>query len=268
MKHRTAELVQTNKQLEMEIIERKRSQEALEERAKELAQTIADLERFTYVASHDLQEPFRNVTNCMEILRRRYEDKLGQDAKELIRYAIDSSVRLKKLIDGLSVYSGVIARGGDFGPTDCEQVFDRAVAELQSLVQERGAVITHDPLPAVWADRSQLVQVFENLLANAVKFSEKPPRIHVSVTRESDELVFSVADNGIGIEPQYFDRIFTIFQRLHHGNAYPGIGVGLAVAKKIIERHRGRIWVESGSEKGATFFFTIPEKAGQLSVSC
>jgi PAS domain S-box-containing protein len=268
VKRRTDELVETNKQLEWEIIERKRSQDALEDRAKELSQTVADLERFTYVASHDLQEPFRNVTNCMEILRRRYEDQLGPDAAKLISYAIDSSIRLKELIDGLSMYSRVSARGGPFEPTDCEKMLDRAIAELQPLIRESGAMITHDPLPTVFVDSEQWFQVFVNLLANAIKFNQRSPSVHVAVRKEQDELIFSVTDNGIGIEPQYFDRIFTIFQRLHRSDDYPGTGVGLAVTKKIIERHGGRIWVESTPGKGTTFFFTIPDRAGQLSVSC
>jgi len=268
VKSRTAELVETNKQLEWEVIERKRSQEALEERAEELSQTVADLERFTYVASHDLQEPFRNVANCMEILRRRYEDKLGPEAAKLIDYAIDSSLHLKQLIDGLSLYSRVSARGGAFEPTDCQKVFDQAMQGFQAVIQENQAVITHDPLPIVFGDSAQLVQVFENLLANAIKFNQRPPRVYVSARKEEDELVFSVTDNGIGIEPQYFDRIFSIFQRLHRSNDYPGIGVGLAVTKKIIERHGGRIWVESVPGEGTTFFFTIPDRAKKLSVSC
>ncbi|MBI4966174.1 MAG: PAS domain S-box protein [Desulfomonile tiedjei] len=268
VKRRTVELVEANKQLEWEITERKRSQEALEQRAKELSQTLADLERFTYVASHDLQEPFRNVTNCMEILRRRYEDRLGPDARTLIHYAISSSIRLKQLIDGLSAYSKVGARGGVFEPTDCEQVFHRAMTGLQSVVEEKAATITHDPLPTVVVDSAQLVQVFENLLANAIKFNEKRPRIHISARREQEEFVFSVSDNGIGIERQYYERIFTIFQRLHRESDYPGTGLGLALTKKIIERHGGRIWVESVPGEGTTFFFTLPHRAaGELYVS-
>jgi light-regulated signal transduction histidine kinase (bacteriophytochrome) len=225
------------------------------------------LERFTYVASHDLQEPFRNVANCMEILRRRYEDKLGPDAAKLIHYAIDSSIRLKQLIDGLSMYSRVSVRGGTFEPIDCNKVLDQAITDLQSLIRESDATITRDRLPTVFGDRAQIVQVFVNLLANAVTFNKRQPQVHVSASRENDELVFSVRDNGIGIESQYFDRIFTIFQRLHRSSDYAGTGVGLAITRKIVELHGGRVWVKSTLGEGSTFFFSIPDRAVQLSVS-
>jgi light-regulated signal transduction histidine kinase (bacteriophytochrome) len=252
-----------------ELAERKRAEQELKQTMAELARSNQELEQFAYVASHDLQEPLRMVASYVQLLARRYQSKLDADADEFIAYAVDGATRMQALINDLLAYSRVGTRGKPFEPTDCEAVFDQALANLQMAIEESGTVVTHDPLPTVMADATQLTQLFQNLIGNAVKFrGEESPRIHVSAERlpplqagegrGGGEWTFSVRDNGIGIDPAYHDRIFLIFQRLHTREEYPGTGIGLAVCKKIVERHGGRIWVESQLGKGSTFYFTIP----------
>jgi light-regulated signal transduction histidine kinase (bacteriophytochrome) len=242
-----------------DITERKETDEKLSQIMAELARSNTELERFAYVASHDLQEPLRMVASYTQLLARRYKGKLDADADEFIGYAVDGATRMQQLINGLLDYSRVGTRGKLFEPTDCEAVFSYAVANLKAAIKETDAVVEHAPLPTVVADATQMVQLFQNLIGNAIKFhSEKKPEVHVGAERDGTEWIFSVRDNGIGIDPQYFDRIFAIFQRLHGRGEYPGTGIGLAICKKIIERHKGRIWVESQPEKGATFYFTLP----------
>ncbi len=207
------------------------------------------------------------VASYTQLLQRRYQDKLDADANEFIRYAVDGARRMQTLINDLLAYSRVGTRGKPFKKTDCEAVLQAALSNLQIAIRESGAEVTHDPLPTVMGDVTQLIQLFQNLVGNAIKFhGQDLPRVHIGVERiveptGEDCWKFSVRDNGIGIEPQFFDRIFAIFQRLHSRDEYPGTGIGLAVCKKIIERHGGRIWVESTQGQGTTFFFTIP--AGQ-----
>ena len=242
-----------------DITERKRAEEALEQNVKELARSNKDLEQFAYVASHDLQEPLRMVANFTQLLAKRYGGKLDSDADEFIGYAVDGARRMQTMIEDLLTYSRVGTRGKDFERVDCNEVLGRAVANLQIAIHENGAFVSHQELPTVLADGSQLLQLFQNLVANAIKFrGADAPRIHVSAAREGTDWLFAVRDNGIGIDPEYADRIFVIFQRLHSREEYPGTGIGLAVCKKIVERHRGKIWVESEPGKGATFFFTLP----------
>jgi signal transduction histidine kinase len=244
-----------------DITEHKRSEEALAQQAQELARSNAELERFAYVASHDLQEPLRMVTSHLKLLEGDYKGRLDSTADEFIAHAVDGATRMQTMIKDLLAYSRVGMWGEDFEPTDCEVVFDQTLADMQVAIEESGAVVTHDPLPTVMADDLQLGQVFQNLIGNAIKFrGEEPPRVHVSAQQEGDEWVFSVRDNGIGIDPEYADCIFEIFQRLHTQEEYPGTGIGLAICKKIVERHGGRIWVESQPGKGSTFYFTIPIK--------
>lgn len=252
-----------NAQLFEEIMvsrkELQRANEAISLKAEELARSNTELEQFAYVVSHDLQEPLRMVSSYVQLLARRYHEKLDSDADEFIAYAVEGAKRMQRLIHDLLAYSRVGTRGNEFKPINCEAVLGRTLFSLKAAVEECGAVVTHDPLPTVTGDGMQLEQLFQNLIGNAIKFrNQEVPRIHVSSERKRDEWLFSVRDNGIGIDPQYAERIFVIFQRLHGRAEYSGTGVGLAVCKKIVERHGGRIWVESEIGKGATFSFTIP----------
>jgi light-regulated signal transduction histidine kinase (bacteriophytochrome) len=245
-----------------DITERKRAEKALAERAAELVRSNAELEQFAYVASHDLQEPLRMVAIYAQLLAKRYRGKLDADADEFIGYVVDGVHQMYQLINGLLAYSQVGSQADAFQSTDCNAAIGSALAKLQGTIKDNAAVITHGPLPTVMADALQLEMLFQNLISNGIKFhGEQPPQIHVSVDQKGDEWVFSVRDNGIGIDPQYADRIFTIFERLHATKDYPGTGIGLAICKKIVERHGGRIWVESHLGTGATFYFTLPKTA-------
>ncbi len=249
---RTAELVVTNEQLRNEIHERKQVE-------SDLQRSNAELQQFAYVASHDLQEPLRMIASYVQLIQRRYRDRIDEDADEFIAYAVDGAKRMQGLIHGLLQYSRVGTHGKPFETIDCEIILDKALANLQILLTESGAQVTHDPLPTLSADSMQLVQLFQNLIDNACKFrDDATPQIHVSARLETGQWLFSVSDNGIGIDPEYAERIFIIFQRLHGREAFPGTGLGLAICKKIVERHGGKIWVESGNRKGTTFCFTIP----------
>lgn len=236
--------------------------------AEELAQLAADLERsnaelkkFAYVASHDLQEPLNQVANYVQLLEMRYQNALDEDADEFIAYVVGGVSLMQTLIDDVLAYSKVDMQGIEFAPTSVEEALQKALNNLRRRITQTGAKITHDELPIVMADSTQLMQLFQNLIGNAIKFhSDKPPEIHIGVSRLEDEWLFSVSDNGIGIEPQFSDRIFVIFQRLHTRDEYQGTGMGLAICKKIAECHRGNIWVESQLGEGATFYFTIPVK--------
>lgn len=247
----------------MDITEQKNTEEELNKTLAQLKRSNSELEQFAYVASHDLQEPLRMVASYTQLLARRYQGRLDDDADEFIGYAVDGANRMQHLINDLLTYSRVTTRGKEFIPTDCEKVFDNAIANLQAAIEESGADIRHEPLPEVLADATQLSQIFQNLIGNAIKFrGNNPPVIHVSAKQIDDEWLFSFNDNGIGIETEYQDRIFLVFQRLHSKAEYPGTGIGLALCKKIAERHGGRIWVESEPGKGSTFNFTIQVKGG------
>jgi light-regulated signal transduction histidine kinase (bacteriophytochrome) len=261
VEERAAELKRTNEELEAEIVERKRAEEQLKRTMADLERSNRELEQFAYVASHDLQEPLRMVSSYTQLLARRYQDQLDQDAHDFITYAVEGAERMQRLINDLLTYSRVGTRGKPFGKTDCQRALQDTLANLQTAIEETHATVTHDPLPIVLADEPQLVQVLQNLVSNAIKFhAEAPPRVHIGAQRQDGEWVFSVSDNGIGIDPQYHERIFVIFQRLHSGDEYPGTGIGLALCKRIVERHGGRIWVESDLGEGATFCFTIPDR--------
>lgn len=241
-----------------DITERKRAEAKLEQTLVELARSNAELQQFAYVASHDLQEPLRMVASYVQLLSRRYKGQLDDDADDFIAYAVDGVTRMKALINDLLAYSRVGSHSKPKESTDYKFVLDRTLANLQTAIGDSEAMITHDPLPVVPADATQLDQLFQNLISNAIKFrSEHPPRIHISAEKKGNVWLFSVSDNGIGIDPQYADRIFQIFQRLHNKTDYPGSGIGLAICKKIVERHGGRIWVKSEPGKGSKFYFTI-----------
>ena len=241
-----------------DITDRKLVEEVLSRRATDLARSNAELEQFAYVASHDLQEPLRIVASYAQLLSRRYRDRLDADADEFIAYIVDGAVRMKQLINDLLAYSRVNAQGKDFVPVDCEEVLRLALANLRMAAEESGAALTHDPLPTVRGDASQLIQLFQNLIGNAIKFrGNRSPLIHLSAEEKETEWLFSVRDNGIGIAPEYHDRIFIIFQRLHKREAYPGTGIGLAICRKIVERHGGTIRVEAAPGTGSIFYFTI-----------
>lgn len=245
-----------------DITERQQAEQALRQTAAELAQSNAELAQFAYVASHDLQEPLRAVAGCVQLLQQRYRDQLDAHAHELIAHAVAGVTRMHTLIQDLLAYSRVGTRGESLQPTACAAVLNDVLAILEVSIRESGAVVTAAPLPTVMADPAQLRQVFQNLIGNALKFrGEEPPHIHLGVERQGREWVLAVGDNGIGIDPQYFERIFQVFQRLHTQREYAGSGIGLAICKKIVERHGGRIWVTSEPGKGTTFSFSIPDRS-------
>lgn len=241
-----------------DITERRRLEQAVEESVAELRRSNAELEQFAYVASHDLQEPLRMVSNYTQLLARRYEGRLDEDADAFIAFAVEGAGRMQQLINDLLEFSRVGTKGKDLRPTEMESALDTALLNLRAAIEESGAEIEHDPLPAVRGDAVQLAQLLQNLIGNAIKFrGDTPPRIRVSARRDGAGWVFAVQDNGIGIDPVYWERIFVIFQRLHTRSEYGGTGIGLALCKRIVERHRGRIWVESAPGEGATFSFTL-----------
>jgi signal transduction histidine kinase len=250
-------------ELNSEIKFRKEAEEAVKQAAEELARSNADLQKFANIASHDLQEPLRIIASFLQLLSKRYKGKLDAEADEFIAYAVDGAVRLQTMINNLLEYSRVESFGKTPEAVDSETVFARALLNLKMLIEETGTVVTHQPLPVVPADAEQFLRVFQNLLNNAVKFRGRElPRIHVSALRKDGKWVFAVRDNGIGVEAQYRERIFEIFQRLE-GRKYPGTGMGLAICKRIVERHGGEIWVESEPGKGSVFYFTIPVLEGE-----
>lgn len=236
-----------------------RQADELAQLAHDLELSNAELKKFAYVASHDLQEPLNQVANYVQLLEMRYSEELDEDASEFINYAVEGVSLMQTLIDDVLAYSKVDLQGVEFQLIDVNTSLERAFTNLRQRIGETKATITHDELPTLMADRTQLMQLFQNLIGNAIKFhSNQPPKIHISATRLEEEWLFSVEDNGIGIDPKFRDRIFVIFQRLHTRDEYQGTGMGLAICKKIIECHRGRIWVESQLGEGATFYFTLP----------
>jgi PAS domain S-box-containing protein len=243
-----------------DITERKIADDALKRYSKELERSNEELQQFAYVASHDLQEPLRMVNSYMTLIKRRYNGKLDKDGDEFIGYAVDGAKRMKQLINDLLLYSRVGTHGKPFVRTNCNKVLEKTFQNLQLAIAENQIEITLDKLPVVMADETQLLQLFQNLISNAIKFrGKKTPKIHISSKEKEGNWIFSVSDNGIGIDKEFMDRIFIIFQRLHPISKYPGTGIGLAVCKKIVERHGGKIWIESDPRSGSTFFFSIPK---------
>ena len=253
------ELLLAGERLTIEVEDRKRTARVLSEQTEELERSNRDLQQFAYVASHDLQEPLRMVSSYVKLLERRYKGRLDADADDFIGFVVDGAARMQRMIRDLLSYSRVGTCGNPTSLTDTLEIFRQVVANLRVAIEESGARITHDPLPVVKADPTQLSQLFQNLIANAIKFRrEIPPEIHVSADRNNRFWAFSIRDNGIGLDPEFADRIFTIFQRLHTREDYPGTGMGLAICKRIVERHRGIIRVESVPGIGSTFHFTLP----------
>jgi PAS domain S-box-containing protein len=251
--------ITARKQAEAEL---RRAHDELAKKAEELQRSNAELEQFAYVASHDLQEPLRMVSSYTQLLAKRYKEQLPAEAQEFMHFTVDGAARMKQLIEDLLAYSRVGTKGKELVPVSLEAPLKRALTNLHAAIQESGAAVTADALPTVDGDEVQLAQVFQNLMGNALKFrsKERAPHIHVGAQEEAGEWHISVADNGIGIEPQYFERIFMLFQRLHAMGEYPGTGIGLAICKKVAERHGGRIWVTSTPGAGSTFHFTLPKK--------
>jgi signal transduction histidine kinase len=235
-------------------------EEKVQERTAALQRSNDDLRRFAYVASHDLQEPLRTVSLYLQLIEKRYPDKLDEDGREFIAFAVDGATRMKDLIDALLMYSRIESKPRNFTQVDTQAIVDEVCKLLEASINEAEATLTVDhPLPQIKADEQLMLQLFQNLISNAIKYrSDRRPEIHIGASRENGHWVFCVRDNGIGIEPQYLDRIFVIFQRLHDRSTYPGTGIGLAVAKRTVELHGGKIWAESEVGKGTTFYFSIP----------
>jgi light-regulated signal transduction histidine kinase (bacteriophytochrome) len=246
-----------------DVTERHKAERAMERYAQDLEERNAELEQFAYVASHDLQEPLRMVSSFLQLLQRRYAGELDETADEYIEYAVDGAKRMQVLIRDLLAYSRVGTRGKPFKPIDMNRTLEVVLTDLGPALDDVDADVQAEPLPTISADETQMRQLLQNLIANAVKFrDDDPPEVRVSAEKvqADDEPTwrFAVADNGIGIDPQYEDRVFQIFQRLHTRDEYEGTGIGLAMCKKIVERHGGRIWFESEPGQGTTFYFTIP----------
>jgi PAS domain S-box-containing protein len=244
-----------------DVTERRQSEEKLAAHATELARSNDDLQQFAYVASHDLQEPLRMVASYTQLLARRYQGRLDADADEFIGYAVDGVTRMQALINDLLAYSRAGSREDERRIVPLDEVLTKVLRHLDFTIEDAGAVVTNETLPTVWGDVGQLAQLLQNLIANAIKFrGADAPRVHLSACRVRGEWTISVRDNGIGIAPEFTSRIFVIFQRLHSRSEYPGTGIGLAICRKIVERHGGRIWVDSEPGKGSTFHFTLPDR--------
>ena len=256
---RTEELTRLNREMEDLLVERKHAEEQIRQHAAELARSNSELAQFAYVVSHDLQEPLRVIAGYAQLLKRSYLGKLDSDADAFVNFIVQGARRMHALINDLLEYSRLQTRGRPFQPIECATLVEQALINLKTAIEESGATVTYNGLPTVLADGLQLTQIFQNLISNAIKFRSKDaPRIEIAVERRGQEWCFAVHDNGIGLDQQYADRIFIIFQRLHTQQEYPGTGIGLAICKRVVERHGGRIWVESAVGQGATFYFTLP----------
>jgi light-regulated signal transduction histidine kinase (bacteriophytochrome) len=246
-----------------DITTRKQADTKLQRTLEELNRSNEELAQFAYIASHDLQEPLRMVASYTQLLSKRYTGKLDADADEFIAFAVDGANRMQRLIQDLLAYSRLGTKPQEISEASSEEALEHATINLGRAIEDSGALVTHDPLPAVLADEGQLVQLFQNLVGNAIKYqSAGVPRVHISSVREGQSRwMFSVRDNGLGIEPKYFDKIFGMFQRLHRREDFAGTGIGLAICKKIVERHGGTISVESELGKGSTFRFALSESS-------
>jgi light-regulated signal transduction histidine kinase (bacteriophytochrome) len=252
----------------VEALMRKRAELTLKENVKKLAHSNRELQQFAYISSHDLREPLRMITSFLQLLEHRYRDQLDQDANDFIDFAVNGAKRMDMMINDLLEYSKITSKKREFSRVDTEKVLDETLMNLKVPIEENNAIVTHDPLPSIIGDEKLLVQLFQNLISNGIKYRrEKVPMIHISSQREKDYQLFSVSDNGIGISKEHLPLIFTIFKRLHTKEEYEGTGIGLSIAQKIVEQHGGKIWAESEPGKGTKFYFTIPLKYDLLSSS-
>jgi signal transduction histidine kinase len=252
-----------HRELRHEVHERARAERDLQGAVDELSRTNAELERFAYVAAHDLQEPVRGLVSFSQLLERRYHDRLDDDGREYLHFIVNEALRMSNLVRDLLEYSRAGGTAQSAEEVDCAELVSSVLETLAAKIERKGACVEVGALPRLNADRGQLYQLFLNLVGNALKYSgaSAPPLVRVSAERDGDDWRFAVADNGIGIDPQYHDYVFEVFRRLHTGAAYPGTGIGLAICKRIVESHGGRIWLQSTPERGTTFFFTLPDKA-------
>jgi PAS domain S-box len=243
-----------------DITEKKMAEQKLKKIIEELERSNDELRQFAYITSHDLQEPLRTIASYTQLIERRYKNKLDDDADDFLDFIVKAAVRMKDMIQGLLYYSRVGTRGEELRSISTEELLEIVLSNLKAAIEENDVTVTHDELPVIVADGGQLIQLFQNLISNGIKFKKNNeyPKIHISARKGENEHIFSVADNGIGIEPQYFNRIFEVFKRLHTSVEYEGTGIGLSISKRIIERHGGRMWVESEAGNGSIFYFTIP----------
>ena len=248
----------------IDVTERKQIEERLQQITAEMQRSNTELEQFAYVISHDLQEPLRMVSSYTQLLAKRYSNKLDADADEFISYAVNGAKRMQTLLHDLLEYSRVGTRGKPFSPVNCEHVVEQAMANLKIAIKECSASVSYDTLPTVIGDEGQLVRLFQNLIGNALKFrKDEAPQVHITAQRRNNIVTFSIKDNGIGIDPQHSQSIFEIFRRLHTREEYPGTGMGLAICKKIVERHGGHISVQSQPGQGSTFYFSADTAGGE-----
>ena len=259
LKMEYGKIVKLNIDLQDTLSDLKKTQDELQRRSQDLARSNAELEQFAYVAAHDLKQPLIVAGGYINRLRRLYKDKLNPDADRYIGYALDAINRMEALINALLAYARVAKKAKDLKVTDYNEIVECAITNLRVEIEKSRAIVTHDQLPTLLADHIQMIQLFQNLIGNSIKFRrEEPPHVHISAEHKEIEWVISICDNGIGIDPKHSTSIFDIFQRLHDGSKYPGNGIGLATCKKIVGNHGGRIWVESSPGKGSTFKFAIP----------
>jgi PAS domain S-box-containing protein len=245
----------------LDITEIKKAEEELKRLSEELARSNAALKDFAYIASHDLKKPLQTIESFSKLLARRYKGKLDAKADEFISYIVEGVQRLQMLIKDLLEYSQIETKAKNIKPTDFSFIVEEAMSNMKTAIDESNAVVTYNKMPTIMSDPQQMISLFQNLIDNAINFrSNKAPRVRISAERKGDEWVFAIRDNGIGIDPKDFEKIFVMFQRLHGSTDYPGTGIGLSICKKIVERHGGRIWLESETAKGSTFYFTIPDR--------